>query len=276
MSSEMSIKFMTYDAINTIKNDIKKNNAEKVNSAIEENKENSNWLEEFCGCKVFEERKNRIPKFSLKLANGENDSEIAYENAILLYENLNHLPRYILTDERFWAWMNFDFGYKYALQAMPIKSKSTVGDHYLFMQGQRRGIFFGVLSRLYFWVDLTIDEKNAEDKYHLTKFAMENISRIRNLTWRANSNEKHIVRGMLKAIKEKYEEYNKFSDKKEQFQRAEAGRSKNSDGKSENLYTELARRFSLHCSVRIVDAISEENVCETSKNLIEEIIRYFN
>ena len=157
----MNIKFMTYDAINTIKNDIKKNNAENVNKAIESNKENSNWLEEFCGCKVFEERKNKIPQFVLKLAKDGNDSQVAYDNAIILYENLNHLPRYILTDERFWAWMNFDFGYKYALQAMPITSKSTVGNMYLFMQGQRRGIFFGVLARLYFWVDLTIDEKNV-------------------------------------------------------------------------------------------------------------------
>ena len=57
MNNEMNIKFMTFDAINTIKNDIKKNNAENINKAIESNKENSNWLEEFCGCKVFEERK---------------------------------------------------------------------------------------------------------------------------------------------------------------------------------------------------------------------------
>ena len=112
MNNEMNIKFMTYDAINTIKNDIKKNNAENVNKAIESNKENSNWLDDFCGCKVFEERKNKIPQFKLKLASGGNDSQVAYDNAITLYENLNHLPRYILTDERFWAWMNFDFGYK--------------------------------------------------------------------------------------------------------------------------------------------------------------------
>ena len=276
MNNEMNIKFMTYDAINTIKNDIKKNNAENVNKAIESNKENSNWLEDFCGCKVFEERKNKIPQFNLKLANGGNDSQVAYDNAIALYENLNHLPRYILTDERFWAWMNFDFGYKYALQAMPITSKSTVGNMYLFMQGQRRGIFFGVLSRLYFWVDLTIDEKNEEDKYHLTRFAMENISRIRNITWRANSSEKHIVRGMLKALKEVCEEYSKAPDKKEQFRKAEAGRNKSNGGKVENLYTELTRRFSLFCSVRIIDAISEDDVYEISKKLIYEIIQYFN
>ena len=126
---------MTQDAINTLKNDINKNDAKKVNQCIEENKENSNWLEDFCECEIYEERKNRIPSFSLKLIEKGNENEVQYQNAITLYESLKKLPRYILTNERFWAWLNFDIGYKYALQAMPIKSKSTGGNMDLFNQG---------------------------------------------------------------------------------------------------------------------------------------------
>ena len=276
MNNEIRIKYMTQDAINTLKNDINKNDAKKVNQCIEENKENSNWLEEFCECEIYEERKNRIPYFSLKLIEKGNDNEVQYQNAIILYESLKKLPRYVLTNERFWAWLNFDIGYKYALQAMPVKSKSTVGNMYLFNQGQRRGIFFGVLSRLYFWVDLTVDETNTEDKYHLTKFAMSNISRIRNITWRSNSSEKHIVRGMLKALKDVYDEYNNDETKKEKFRKAEVGKNKNNGNKTENLYTELTRKLSLYCSVRIIDAMTEEDIYLVSKELTYQIIEYFN
>lgn len=249
MNNEICIKYMTNDAINTLKNDIKKNDAKKVNALIDSNKENSNWLEDFCGCLIYEERKNRIPYFSLILSSENNKNEIEYDNAIILYESLNKLPRYVLTDERFWAWLNFDIGYKYALQAMPITSKSTVGDHYLFGPGNRRGIFFGVLSRLYFRVDLTIDE-NLEDKYELTKFIFENPERFRNLTWRSNSSEKHIVRGIVRAEKDICEKYGNLV--------------KNS------IYFDVAKYVSLYCSVRLVDAISEKDIHDVVYEYMEK------
>ena len=42
----------------------------------------------------------------------------------------------------------------------PIKSSSTFGDHYLFKKGKRRGNFFGVMSRSFFRVYLTVDESS--------------------------------------------------------------------------------------------------------------------
>ncbi len=251
MNNEINIKFMTTDAINTLKNDIKKNDAKKVNALIQSNKENSNWLEDFCGCQIFEDRKNKIPSFSLKLASDDNKNQIEYDNAIVLYESLNKLPRYVLTDERFWAWLNFDIGYKYALQSMPITSKSTVGDHYLFTQGNRRGVFFGVLSRLYFRVDLTVDD-SLTDKYELTKFIFENPERFRNLTWRSSSNEKHIVHGIIRAEKDICEKYESAV--------------KNS------LYAEIAKYVSLYCSVRLIDAISEQDIYGVVYKYMEEKI----
>ena len=89
----------------------------------------------------------------LKIPSDEKDRETDIYNSILLYERLNKLPLYVLTDERFWCWMMFEKGYEVALKYMPVKKGSSVfKDHWLLTQGKRRGLFFGVLSRCYFRV----------------------------------------------------------------------------------------------------------------------------
>ena len=113
---------------------------------------------------------------------------------------------------------------------MPIKSNSTFLDHWLFTQGTHRGIFFGVMSRCFFRVALTVDER-LDDKYELTRFIIDNPERFRNLSWRSNSSEKHIVLGALKAEKGTH-----------------------------NVYTEVAAYLSLYGSVRLIDVISEEDI----------------
>ena len=81
---------------------------------------------------------------------------------------------------------------------------------------------------------------------------------------------------MLRALKEVNDEYSASPEMKDRFRRAEIGTNKENGGKVENLYTELTRKFSLYCSVRIIDAISENDVYEISKEKIYEIIDYFN
>ena len=134
---------------------------------------------------------------------------------------------------------------------MPVKSDSTFSDHWLFTQGNRRGIFFGVLSRCYFRVALTIDE-NLEDKYELTKFIIENPERFRNLSWRSSSSEKHVVHGVIKAEKDITEKYGKLV--------------KNS------IYTDVAKEISLYASVRLIDVISENDIYNHVYNYMENKI----
>lgn len=175
----------------------------------------------------------------MKISDNNNYSEVDFENSIILYNSLKDLPLYILTDERFWAWINLTKGYKAAIQAMPVKSDSTFADHWLFSQGNRRGLFFGVLSRCFFRVYLTIDE-TVNDKFELTKFIIENPERFRNLTWRSSSSQKHIVRGIIRAEKDIVEKYGELV--------------KNS------MYSEVAKYVSLYCSVRLVDVITEQDI----------------
>lgn len=244
MSNMINISFMTDDAINTLKS-----NAKTANNYIKDWKESSDWLSIMYSGNLFEEKKYKIPDFELKISENGNYDEVDFENSIILYNSLKDLPLYILTDERFWAWINFKKGYMAAVQAMPVKSNSTFSDHWLFTQGNRRGIFFGVLSRCFFRVALTISEDKI-DKYELTRFIIENPERFRNLSWRSSSSEKHIVHGVIRAEKDIYDKY--------------GSKVKNS------LYSEIAKYVSLYCSVRLVDVITEEDIYKVVYDYMEQ------
>lgn len=245
--NKINICFMSDSAIETFRTNI-----EEVTKFLKENPNDTNWIKKIYNSEdIFIEKKYKINDFELDTSYDGNYVKVDYNNSIKLYENLKVLPRYILTDERFWAWFNFTIGYKASLQAMPIKSSSTFKDHWLFSGGQRRGLFFGVMSRCFFRVELTVDERR-EDKYELTKFVIENPERFRNLTWRANSSQKHLVLGILKAEKEIYEKYGK--------------KVKN------NIYADVAKFVSLYGSVRLIDAISEEEIYKAVYDYMEKWI----
>jgi len=247
MSNMINIKFMTDSAIDTLKE-----NQKAVTKNLKAFPNDASWLSSIVSGEIYEEKKYKIPDFELSISDTGDYSEVDYDNSIKLYESLKGLPRYILTDERFWAWINFEKGYQASLQAMPIKSDSTFSDHWLFTKGTRRGFTFGVLSRCFLRVDLSVDEDNPDDKYWLTKFVIENPERFRNLTWRASSSERHIVKGTLKA---EYDLYQKCKDDamlEKKFKRAEKG--------TKNIYTELSKYLSLYGSVRLIDVVSEEDV----------------
>lgn len=235
MMTEINIKYMSDEAIETLKANI-----EKINLKFADNPNNCNWLEEFINDKVFVEKKFKINDFELEIPSGNYDKSIDIKNSIILYESLKDLPRYVLTDEQFWAWINFEKGYEVALKIMPIQ-KSVFKDHWLFTQGKRRGIFFGVLSRSFFRVALTVDE-SLEDKYELTKFIVEKPERFRHLTWRTFSSEKKIVLGALKAEYKIYKEYGDIEKTK--------------------YFSEIAKYISQLGSVMLLDVMSENDIEE--------------
>lgn len=243
--SDIYIKFMDELVVETLKN-----NLVQVTSYMVNNKVNSTWIGKLVRGKIYTEKKYKIPDFNLKENNDY--KQVDFDNSIILYESLKDLPRHILFDERFWAWINFDKCYSQALQAMPVKEKiSTVRDHYFFNSGARRSLFFGVMSRCYLRVALSIDER-LEDKYELTKFVIENPERIRNLTWRSFSNKKHLVLAVLKAEKKAYEKYG--------------------DKMPSSLFKEIAKYVSKIGSVRLIDAITEDNMQEMVEKKIDKMM----
>lgn len=246
--SSLNIKMLTEDALAYLKE-----NADSFSKKIAENEDNS-WIKNMIPQTIplFVEKKLQIEDFELMDNPDSVDKNIDFQNSIHIYESLKSLPRYILCDQRFWLWLHLDKYYKIVRSMMKIRGKSTFTDHWLQSGGTRRGLMFGVLSRCYFRVALTVDESKP-DKYELTKWVIENPERYRNLTWRSFSSEEHLVRGVLKGEKRAIDE--------------------NPEKELNSLYPEMAKYVSIIGSVRLLDCISEEDI----ENMIyEKMIEYIN
>lgn len=245
--SKINIKYMTDEAIETLRA-----NKEQVTEMLVKNPKSAEWLYSFVPRKIFVEKKYTIEDFTLKIPKNSNDKSTDLENSVMLYEHLSPLPKYVLTDERFWEWILFEKGYQVALKYMPVKKGDSVfKDHWLFTGGQRRGMFFGVLSRCYLRVDFTRDS-SQEDPYELTRFVIENPERFRNLTWRTFSSNKKIVRACLRAERDVMSRYGGYEDN--------------------SIYPELAKYISKLGSVRLIDVMDEEDIYKMISAEFERMI----
>lgn len=244
--SKIHIKMLSEDALIYLKK-----NSELIAKSVSENVSNE-WIYKTFPQPMFVEKKFEIEDFSLEDNPDSNDKEIDFNNSVKIYENLNILPRYILSDERFWLWLHFDKFYSIVRKMMKINGKSTIENMWMHTQGTRRGLMFGVLSRCYYRVALSVDD-SMPNKYELTKWVINNPLRFRELTWRSFSSEEHLVRGALKGEK-------RAIDEKPELEKSE-------------YYPIIGKFISSIGSVRLLDAISEEDI---SSMIYEKMIELMN
>lgn len=235
---QINIKMLSDDALNFMKKNI-----ESVTLKIQ-TEDNNDWIYSTFPQPMFVTKNIRIDDFVLKRNPDSKDKTIDFINSVALFNSLNKLPRYILTDERFWLWLHFEKCYIFVKEFMFVKSSTTIKDHWMHKQGKRRSLFFGVLSRMYFRVELA--EENGD--FSLAQWVIENPNRFRNLSWRTYSSAKHIVLGVLKGEKKAFDETG--------IERTD-------------IYESISKYISNLGSVRLLDAI-EINVLE--KLVYEKII----
>lgn len=233
--SEINIKYVSDETLETLKSNLD----DYIEYFIKFPNDHT-WINSLTDDNTFVLKKYVIKDFKLKIPKDNNDKETELSNSIVLYESLSKLPMYVISDERFWSWINFEKGYEVALKMMPVEnSKSVIQDHWLFTQGKRRGLFFGVLSRAFLRVKLTVDYNN-DDPYELTRFVIEKPERFRNLSWRTFSSNPNILLGTLKAQKKIYDEYGEIEKTK--------------------YFTEIAKYVSKLGSVMLLDAMDENDI----------------
>ena len=245
MVSKIHIKLLSENALAHMKKNI-----DSITKMIQEN-ESNNWIYTEFPEKMFVEKKFEIDDFVIVDNPDSNDKEIDLKNSITIYESLKTLPRYVLTDERFWLWLHLEKFYKEVRRMMTVNGKSTITDHWMHGPGTRRGLMFGVLSRCYFRVALTIDE-SLSNKYELTKWVIENPERFRNLTWRSFSSEEHLVRGIIKGEKKAVDE--------------------NPSSEKNSIYPEIAKYVSIIGSVRLLDIVSEGDIADMIFSKTKELM----
>lgn len=195
---EINIKMMTEAAYLTLQK-----NPEDVYNNILNHPLDCLWLEEYLGGNPFEEKKYSIEDFEL-IHNG-NDSEVVLENSITLYEHLNHLPRYILCNPRFWAWITFEKAYQEAQNSSKITGGAFISSTWL-ITSSRRSLLLGVISRFFFMVQMSVDETKP-DKYALTEYLMSNAETYRNLCYRNFGMLKNVTLAVIRVQKDICEKF---------------------------------------------------------------------
>ena len=244
--SKIHIQMLSDDALIYLKK-----NSDLVAKNVSDQSSNE-WIYKTFPQPMFIEKKFEIEDFELVDNPESNDKEIDFNNSIKIYENLKVLPRYILSDERFWLWLHFDKFYAIVRRMMKINGRSTIENMWMHTQGTRRGLMFGVLSRCYYRVALSVDE-SLNNKYEITKWVINNPLRFRELTWRSFSSEEHLVRGALKGEK-------RAIDERPELEKNE-------------YYPKVGKYISVIGSVRLLDAISEEDI---STMIYEKMVELMN
>ena len=232
--SKVQIRVMSDEALSHFKRNIKK----ITKKIIEES--NNDWVKKEFGDGIFIVKSYSIDDFVLVDNPESKDKKIDIDNHIKIYNALHMLPTYVLTDEKFWLWLYLDKFYNYTRSTMAIRGVSTIKDHWMFGQGVRRGLMFGVLSRCFFRVALTIDS-SRQDVFELSRWIIEQPERFRNLTWRSFSSESHLVRGIISGEKRAVDEIGV---------------------EHTDFYTEIAKYISHIGSVRLLDVIDEKDIEE--------------
>lgn len=244
--ANINIKLLSEDAYLFMKSHLG-----EVTKKIMENEDNS-WVQDFFPSPVFVDKKIFVTDFNLIDNPDSKDKDIDFENSVKIYESLKQVPNFILCDDRFWLWLHLDKFYSIVRKMMKINGISTVKDHWMHAGGTRRGLFFGVLSRCYFRVALTIDN-SLQDKYELTKWIVNNPLRFREFTWRNFSSEKHLIRGIIKGEKKAIEEIGIVKE-------------------SGDLFAKIAKHVSNIGSVRLLDAISEQDIEQMIYDKTKELL----
>jgi len=239
---EINIKMMTEEAYITLQKNIG-----EVLEQIKNHPSDSTWLKEFLGFEPYEVKKYVIEDFELKYS--ENYNEIALINTKILYEHLKDLPKYIICNTRFWAWINFEKAYKQALSSSEI-SESFLKHSWL-PNTNRRNLMLGVISRYYFMADYSVRSCNQEYDYSLTEYAIHNMEIYRLISYANFCMVKNVSIGLLRAL-------NDYSSKNGQLTRSQ----------TRDVF-KLTTRLS---SVQLVDIMTEDEIYNYCYEKIKKIV----
>lgn len=111
--SKINVKLMSEETYATLKRNI-----DSYVKNFKDNDSDGSWINDIISEKAFEIKKFQIEDFVLETPEGPYDRKTDLKNAITLYEHLNVLPGYILSEPRFWLWLMFEKGYEAALSGM--------------------------------------------------------------------------------------------------------------------------------------------------------------
>lgn len=205
---EINVKMMTEEAYKTLQK-----NSKDAYQMVIDHPSDCSWLKSYLGFEPFEVKTYVIEDFDLKL--DDDYSKVALENAITLYETFKSLPRYVLCNPRFWAWVTFEKGYKAALQATKLKSAGTFSNMWVPGNSKldneilisKKNLILGVMSRYFFAVEMSVDEESS-NKYELTEYLISKPETFRTISYRSIGMVKNVSLSLIKVFRDFSKEHN--------------------------------------------------------------------
>lgn len=239
---EINVKLMTEEAFSTLQK-----NTSEVFKQIQDHPSDATWLADYLGFEPYETKKYTIEDVDLKCA--ENYADVAFDNAKTIYEHLNHLPRYILCDMRFWAWFTFEKAYKQAIASAKL-SESLVKNTWL-PSTNRRNLMLSIISRYYFMIMVAMDNDSKNADFDLAKYLYSNQELYRLICYSNIGMINNVTRGLIRSFKD-------YSERNGVILRE----------RTREIF-KYATRLS---SIRLIDLMSEQEVYDYMYEKIEKIL----
>ena len=188
------IKVLSDDQIISLKTNLKA--VQEVMTATSDN----SWINDFFKeTEPFKKTKYTMENFELDMS-AEDPIMTDFNNAKLLHENLKHLPDSVLCDERLWVGLCFSKFNNYMKYRWNPEKMINLQTRWFIAHGQKRGLFFNGIARLFWFAKYTYDER-LENPYEITEFCFNNVDILIQIVYRTYSNSKNIRMALFKAYK---------------------------------------------------------------------------
>lgn len=200
----MKVRYLSERALNTLKSSLDAYLpyfAEETNAALI-----AKLKEDLETDEIFRDTNYVFPDEELS-SSKESDAELGSIKAV--YGAMKDLPSAVAMDERLWAGIAIDLGWKYVLERWDIQAmfaqkdkslKNKIHEHFFFMHNPRRSFTRNAISRLWWLGSLTYDEKNLEDPYRRTRVVTADLGYVVDLLERNFSNNRRISSEFVDAV----------------------------------------------------------------------------
>ena len=187
---------------------------------------------------------------TLIVSDPSNKSKDDLENAIQLYEKFKDIPLSLASDEHFWAYLTHTNFWQYMCRRWPLEEAKKgneiefIKTRYFF-NSKNKTFYRNGLSRLWWYVYLTIDETIVKDPYYYTRIMLSDQELASLLIESPTISRNQVA---LKAILEVIAEINRLVQS-EQIEKIKNKR---------KFLRELIKYINLIGGVTIWDVLSEE------------------
>lgn len=200
----MKVRYLSERALNTLKSSLDAYLpyfAEETNASLI-----AKLKEDLETDEIFRDTNYVFPDEELS-SSKESDAELGSIKAV--YGVMKDLPSAVAMDERLWAGIAIDLGWKYVRERWDIQSmfaqkdkslKNKIHEHFFFMHNPRRSFTRNAISRLWWLGSLTYDEKNLEDPYRRTRVVTADLGYVVDLLERNFSNNRRISSEFVDAV----------------------------------------------------------------------------